>query len=158
MTDQLDDIIAIQMVVSALGLHVDAHRWQELEELFLPVAVELDYTSLRGGEIMYPSARELVGAWEVALPGFTTTNHLIGPALVKITGLRASAEASVVGWHWIDDETIAAGNRWVVGGRYTLRLEKHDNRWLIAALKLTAAWQEGNKALFEEAAKRTKPA
>ncbi len=158
MTDQLDDIVAIQMVVSALGLHVDTHRWRELEALFVAGSVEIDYTSLRGGEIMHPSGREVVGAWEAVLPGFTMTNHLIGPALVKITGLRASAEASVVGWHWIDDDTIAGGNRWVVGGRYTLRLEKHDDRWLITALELTAVWQDGNKALLEEAAKRMKRA
>jgi hypothetical protein len=158
MTDQLEDIIAIQMTVSALGLHVDARRWRELEALFVPGAVELDYTSMHGGEVTHPTGREVVGAWEEVLPGFTMTNHLIGPALVKVTGLRASAEASVVGWHWIDDDAIAGGNRWVIGGRYTLRLEKHDDRWRIAALKLTAAWQEGNKQLLDEAAKRMKPA
>jgi hypothetical protein len=158
MSGQLEDIIAVQMVVSALGLHVDARRWRELEGLFTPGAVELDYTSLRGGEVMHPTGREVVATWETVLPGFTMTNHLIGPAVVKITGLRASAEASVVGWHWIDDETIGGGNRWVVGGRYTLRLEKHEERWLITALKLTTAWQEGNQALLEEAAKRMKSA
>jgi hypothetical protein len=110
MTDRLDDIVAIQAVVSALGLHVDARRWRDLEALFVPGSVELDYTSLRGGDVAHPTGREVVGAWEAVLPGFTTTNHIIGPALVKISGLRAAAEASVVGWHWIDDDTIAGGN------------------------------------------------
>lgn len=157
MIDQLEDIVAIQMVVTALGLHVDGRRWPELEALFVPAGVELDYVSLVGGEITRPSAREVVGGWEAVLPGFTMTHHMIGPPLIVVRGLHASAEAQVVGRHVIDDETIAGGKEWTVGGQYDLRLEKHDERWLIAALKLTATWQEGNRALMQEAARRAKP-
>jgi hypothetical protein len=124
----------------------------------VPSRVEIDYVSLFGGEVTYPSARELVGGWEAVLPGFTMTHHMIGPPLIVVRGLHASAEAQVVGRHVIDDETIAGGGEWIVGGRYDLRLEKHGERWIIAALKLTATWQEGNRALMQAAAKRLKPA
>ncbi len=154
MTDQLDDLIAIQMVVAALGLHVDARRWAELEALFVPDRVELDYRSLVGGDVTHPSARDVVGAWAALLPGFTTTHHAIGPPVIEVRGLHAAAEAAVVGSHWIDEATFMGGNSWIVIGRYRLRLEKHDDRWLIAALTLIATRQEGNQALPQEAAKR----
>lgn len=65
-----------------------------------------------------------------------------------VNGDRATARASVVAEHFLDDE------RWTVGGRYEWMLGARDGAWRIERLALVNAWQAGARDLPARAAER----
>lgn len=72
--------------------------------------VQLDYTSLWGGE-PGPAARdELIGQWQEFMKGWGATQHLTGP--LYVSGDRV--ETHITAHHWRQ----GTGNAWVVHGHY----------------------------------------
>lgn len=151
--DAMDDRFAILELTAAMGARVDARDWAALEALFAET-VTVDYTSLWGGEPATMKAAELMAGWKGLVPGFTRTQHTIGVAAMEIAGDRATANAPVIGHHFIDDPAPAGGRSWVVGGRYFWELERKPESWRIMKLTLGAAWQEGNLDLPKLAGER----
>lgn len=149
----MDERFEVVNTVAALGLYVDALRWNDLLDLLAP-KVTVDYTSLLGGEILSMTREDLIARWQAMLPGFTRTQHLIGGVHVTVTEPFAYAEAPVVAWHVIDDPALAANDTWQVGGRYEIQLEKCSGTWCILALTLAGAWAKGNLDLPELATER----
>ena len=124
-------------LVSNLGLLVDAREWAALEALFCE-QVDVDYTSLNGGEPERAAAADLVGGWRAFLGTLQATQHLIANHVVTLDGDEARVAANVTATH------VAAGDgHWVVGGRYDVRARRTDAGWRVAALTLTVRWQTG---------------
>jgi len=141
MTDR-DEIAEL---TSKLGLLVDARDWDAAEALFCP-RVDLDYTSLNGGEPATLAAGEVVSAWRENLSRLESTHHLIANLVIAIEADEATVAANVTGTHVGD---AAAGDRlWTVGGRYDLRVRREPAGWRIAALTLTVRWATGNQAIM----------
>jgi hypothetical protein len=137
-----DDRAEIASVIGHLGVLVDRREWRELKALFTE-AVEVDYTSLFGGNVEKKSRDALVDGWAAFLPRFTGTEHIIGTAAIEVNGDSARARAPVVGWHFMGKPLTGPSERWVVGGHYDIRLVRQGKQWRITALKLEALWQEG---------------
>ena len=141
MTDR-DEIAEL---ASKLGLLVDARDWRAAEALFCE-QVDLDYTSLNGGEPQRLSPAEIVSAWKQHLGPLEATQHLIANHVVVIEGDEGTAAANVTGTH------VGAGATgdalWTVGGRYDLRVRREAEGWRIAALTLTLRWATGNQAIM----------
>jgi hypothetical protein len=148
----MDDVTLISQAVVAYGLHSDAHRWDDLVQLFTP-EVSVDYTALQGGSPSVHKASDLVESWKGFLPGFSGTSHLIGLPLVTINGNLARAEASFTATHVITDHD-QPDRLWMVGGRYEMSLAKFDDRWHISTVRLVPAWQFGDRDLPAEASRR----
>jgi 3-phenylpropionate/cinnamic acid dioxygenase small subunit len=128
-----------------LGLLIDARDWDAAEALFCD-QVDLDYTSLNGGEPQRLSPGEIVGAWKENLSRLESTHHLIANVVIAIEGDEGTVAANVTGTHVGD---AAAGDRlWTVGGRYDLRVRREPDGWRIAALTLTVRWATGNQAIM----------
>jgi hypothetical protein len=110
---------------------VDDLDWETVRSSFT-TEVEIDYTSLWGGEPETLTADQLIDRWRQLLPGFDATQHLIGPvAVTEADELTASCTMNVRGYHRVGDAT------WMVAGRYVMRLERTDGSdWRIAALTL----------------------
>jgi len=100
-----------------------------------------DYTSLFGGSPQQQTGDELVEQWQALLPGFTATQHLLGPVRVSGSSARAHVRAS----HRVDDA------RWVVAGHYRATLSA-DGR--ISALVLDTYYQDGDLELPAAAQER----
>src|SRR5450755_3778385 len=90
----LADRIEIIELTSNLGLLVDAREWDSLEQLFTD-PVDIDYTSLNGGEPQKLSPSELVGGWRQVLDSLDATQHLIAGQVVTMNGDRATCAANV---------------------------------------------------------------
>jgi hypothetical protein len=101
----------------------------------------IDYTSLFGGSPQQLTGDELVGQWQALLPGFTATQHLLGP--VRVAG--SSARAHVRACHCVDEQ------RWIVAGHYRATLTG-DGR--ISALVLDTYYQDGDPELPATAQQR----
>jgi hypothetical protein len=147
-------MIDIADLIGALAGHVDARRWDSLEQLFAP-QVEADWTSVFGGERQSLKREQLVGNWRQLLPGFTHTTHVIGLPTIAVNGDTARASASVAAWHFIKEPEFAGQDHWLVGGTYEIDFAKSDGGWRISAITLARAWTSGNKDLPRTAGERT---
>ncbi len=132
-------------LTSKLGLLVDARDWRAVEALFCD-RVDLDYTSLAGGEPQQVGPADVVGGWRESLDKLQATHHVIANHVVTLDGDEARVAANVTGTHVRPNDT--GGPLWVVGGRYDLTVRRHDDGWKIAALKLAVLWATGNQQIM----------
>lgn len=136
--------------VVATMLHaVDDLDWKAVRSSFA-TEVGIDYTSLWGGEPETLTADELIDRWRQLLPGFDTTQHLIGPVVVtEVDERTASCTTNVRGYHRI------GGATWMAAGRYIMRLVRADGvGWQIAAMTLRCYYEDGDRGLVDVAIER----
>jgi ketosteroid isomerase-like protein len=138
-----DEIVEL---TSNLGLLVDARDWDAVQRLFCET-VDVDYTSLNGGEPASMPPADLVGGWREMLERLQATQHLIAGQVVRVDGDEATAAANVTATHVRPN--ASGGPHWVVGGRYDFGLRRTDGGWRISALTLIVAWATGNQQILQ---------
>jgi hypothetical protein len=148
----LADRLAITETVSALGLLADQRAWHELQALFAD-PVEVDYTSLNGGEPVTVAPADLIAGWRQNLEHLDATQHLIANHQVTIHGENATCVANVQATHILANHS--GGPIWTVGGRYDIGLRHGPGGWQISGLTLTLQWATGNQHVMTIAAART---
>jgi len=143
-------VLEAQGVVARVAHYIDGRRWPELRALFAD-QVETDYRSLFGGDVQVQPADQLVlEGWRTLLSPLESTQHLLGPIDVEITGQTARAECHVRGYHRAP--AAASGPEWMVAGHYVFSLTRAGESWKITKLVLHATYQTGNRDLLREAA------
>ena len=135
------DEAEIKTIVESVGTLADTGNFEALEELYAP-EVELDYTSLTGGEIELKSPQAIMTQWASVLPGFDRTRHEVSNIKVSSNGQTATATADVTASHWVSDLF------WQVKGHYLYRFAKDEDRWLITAHQLNLVSEEGTRDVF----------
>jgi hypothetical protein len=143
------DRLEILDLVNAFGLHADARRWDDLQQL-LADPVRVDYTSLNGGQPVTTSPAELVSGWRAVLGGLQATQHLIANHHIALDGHRATCTAYVQATHVLPN--ASGGPVWTVGGRYDFALQRSSGAWRIAGLTFTVQWATGNQQIMQLAA------
>jgi SnoaL-like domain len=143
------DRLEILELTTSLGLLVDGRDWGRLERLFAD-PVDVDYTSLNGGDPQSVSPADLVGGWHQALDHLDATQHLIAGQVITLDGDRASCVANVQGTHVLANAT--GGPIWTVAGRYDIGLMRTPDGWRISALSFTVQWATGNQHVMTVAA------
>jgi hypothetical protein len=94
-----------------------------------------------------------VTRWQQLLPGFDATQHLTGPAVVTDDGDgEVSCTTTVRGYHYLRADGDA--RTWTVAGRYRIGLVADGESWRISALTLDVSYEEGDRALVEQASSR----
>jgi hypothetical protein len=142
----IEDRYQVETAVSRLGRLVDDRDWDGLTGL-LAETVEVDYTSLWGGEPEKVAREVLIGRWRDLLTKLDATQHVITNVLPEITGDTATVTANVVAVH---RRTVSTGGPlWTVGGTYHIRLGRGD-AWRIESITLRAAWTDGNLAIMTQ--------
>lgn len=124
--------------VNQMALAADQHDWELCRTCFAD-QVQVDYTSLAGGEPATIPADALMESWQALLPGFTATQHLIGSHVVDQQGNMAECRAHFQATHILDEE------QWVLGGHYHYRLQRSNQAWQITAITMTALWSVGDQ-------------
>ena len=149
----MNDYIAIQDLITRMLFAVDALDWLGVRAAFAD-EVDVDYTSLFGGNAERLPADELIERWQGLLPGFAATQHQTGPVVVSFDGADAAvAETYVRAHHYVDG---VPGGRWVVAGRYTIPVRRGAAGWRITGMRLDAIRQEGDVDLATVAAERVR--
>ncbi|MEM9809511.1 MAG: nuclear transport factor 2 family protein [Cyanobacteria bacterium P01_D01_bin.56] len=120
---------------------IDSLDWQGVRHTFADV-IDVDYTSLTGGEPETIPTDLLMERWRSLLPGFEATQHLLGPFGVDTSNELAKVGAHVRGFHYIANAT--GGSVWIVAGHYNFGLVQQADDWAIAAIQLVVFYQEGN--------------
>lgn len=150
---QLLDRLTITDVVNSVAIDSDAHNWAAVRACFA-ADVQVDYTSLNGGDPATMPADDLIASWRDVLPGFTATHHIVSNHRIAIDGDQATCTAYVHATHYLP--TPFGSPLWKVAGTYTYQLVRAGQGWQITAMTFTAIWGEGNQNLPMLAAERTK--
>ena len=145
----LADRLEILELTSSFGLLIDARDWDALERLF-DDTVQVDYTSLNGGDPQSTTPGELIGGWRGVLDQLDATQHLIAGHVIVLDGDHATCGAAVQGTHVLGNASGAP--IWTVGGRYDFGLVRTAAGWRIRALTLTVQWATGNQHVMQLAA------
>jgi hypothetical protein len=147
--ETLRDRLEIMELTSHLLLLIDAREWAAAERLFTD-RVDVDYTSLNGGQPQTLTPAELVGGWRRTLEHLEATQHLQGNHVISLDDDQATCATNVQGTHVLPNATGAP--TWTVGGRYDFRLNRTPSGWRISAMKLTVKWATGNQQIMQPAA------
>lgn len=140
----LVDRAEIVDVVTAVFDTVDAKNWRVCRELF-EAEVDLDFTSLNGGEPGPATADSLVDGWRTGLHPRKQSFHTVSNFAVTVDGAEAHVTAKGYAYNLLD--AALGGGMWEVWGVYRLRLVRQAQGWKVAALAFDAWHSRGDEAV-----------
>ncbi len=131
--------VEVVKTITDIAAGADRHDWRRVRAAMAD-EITTDYTSLFGGEPVTQKADELVKNWAAFLPGFDSTHHMItNHTVIDTDGERAIAEADFTATHQIGEAL------WILGGRYSYRLNKSDAGWVVISITMQALWETGDR-------------
>lgn len=142
---ELRDHASISRTCTMSAWLADRRDWAAFPKVFAE-EVDLDYTSLNGGEPLRLPRQSLLDGWTVALGGLDATQHLVSNHLVTLNGDTAECTASVLATHILANDQ--GDPIWTVGGHYLYNLVRTEDGWRISGLTMTADWTSGNRDIM----------
>jgi hypothetical protein len=137
--EQAMDGTEITSVVNRITILSDLRDWANVRQCFTD-QVDVDYTSLTGGEPEVIAADALVQRWKTAFEStFKTTQHLLGSHVITIQGNAATCLSHFQARHVALD--VSKGI-WTLGGHYNHDLVKTSSGWRVRGMKMTRTWEE----------------
>ncbi|MBD3885773.1 nuclear transport factor 2 family protein [Phormidium tenue FACHB-886] len=130
--------------VNAVGFFADRQDWAVVRRQFAE-EVDMDYTSLAGGEPVRVKADDLIRGWEQGLSALPATQHMITNHQVTVEGDEAQCLSSFRAWHYSPNDE--GSPLWHLYGYYTHRFQRTAEGWKIISMTLTKTAAEGNFAL-----------
>jgi 3-phenylpropionate/cinnamic acid dioxygenase small subunit len=147
-TNDRDEIVD---ATTRMAWFADRRDWDALLTVFAD-EVDLDYTSLTGGEPARLKAADVVAGWRAGLGGLDATQHLVSNHLVEVDGDRAVVTAQFQAVHVLANPH--GDPTWTLGGHYRFGLVRADGGWRIDAVTMTTTWATGNQHIMTPAAQR----
>lgn len=144
------DAMEIIQQITRMAWLADRRDWDRLGGVFAD-QVDMDYTSLTGGEPARVAADDVVAGWRAGLGGLDATQHLVSNHLVRVDGDRAVATAQFQAVHVLVNPH--GDPTWTLGGHYRFGLVRKDDGWRIDAVTLTTSWATGNQQIMTLASK-----
>jgi ketosteroid isomerase-like protein len=136
------DGIEITNVVNRIAIMSDLRDWEAVRDCFTE-QVNVDYTSLAGGQPEAIAADALVERWKsVFETTFKTTQHLLGSHSITINGDIATCVSHFQAHHIPLDSTK---DPWTLGGYYSHELVRQNSQWLVSRMKMVWTWEDGQR-------------
>jgi hypothetical protein len=140
--ESIADELEIRRVVDEIDDLCDAKNWKKLRALFTD-EIEVDFSSLAGGEPSAMPADDLVAAWKTNLFADKKTYHQRGNHRIKISGDAAEVRSKAYAFNLL--ETGAVTGLWEVWGIYTHRLLRVNSGWKCAGMTLEVVHRRGDE-------------
>jgi hypothetical protein len=141
MIASMSDHIEIIDLVNSIFDTVDAKDWDTARTLFEPT-VEVDFTSLDGGEPATITSDQLVGAWRQGLHSKKKSFHLVGHYRIRTDGDTATVAVKGYSYNALDDDL--GGAMWEVWGAYDIPLRRTEAGWRAAGISFHAWHSRGD--------------
>lgn len=138
------DTLAVIDLVNAIFDGTDAKDWGGLAELFEDV-VDVDFTSLAGGEPARIPATALIDGWRTGLHARKRTLHLAGNHRVRLSG--DTATVTVKGYAFNALDAGLGGGVWEVWGAYRVGAHRSPAGWRCTAFAFDAWRTAGDDAV-----------
>jgi hypothetical protein len=140
---QVRDRQEIINTINQIGLTADLRDWSACQACFAE-SVEVDYTSLMGGEPNIVSPDALTKQWQTFFDNtFKTTQHLIGSHSIIHNGNTATSLSQFQAHHVLLNPT--KDQTWTLGGLYNHELVHTVNGWRVRKMKMTWTWEAGSR-------------
>jgi len=136
------DELAIRAVVDEIDNTCDAKDWEACRSFFAD-EVEVDFTSLAGGEPARISADDLIGAWKTNLYAEKKTYHQRGNHRIEIAGDSATVFSKAYAFNLLESSEV--NGLWEVWGNYTHALKRTATGWKCTAMRLDVIHQRGDE-------------
>ena len=136
------DVEAIRLVVDGIDDAVDRKDWTVCRAFFAD-ELQVDFTSLAGGEPGPMAADDLVGAWRANLPAGKPSFHLRSNHRVAVDGDAATCVSKGYALNVLPRAT--GGGDWEVWGWYTHTLERGPGGWRCTGMALEVVHARGNE-------------
>ena len=140
LSDQHDIINTVQQIF----IQTDERNWDRVAACFAD-PLQLDYTSMNGGEPARMSPQQVIESWQGVLPGFEATQHSISNFQVNVTGDKAMVKCYGTAVHYLPTED--GPDTWTVVGTYDFHLVKSNDQWKADHMKFNFKFMEGNQNL-----------
>lgn len=129
----------IQAMITKLAATADRRDWTGLRTIFAD-EVNVDYTSVTGGQPSKVSGDDLVAGWNKGLSGYAQTKHHFGDISVKVDGDVATASFTGQATHLKTD-----GSRWSCGGDYVYTFHRTAAGWRANNAQFNMKWEQGQR-------------
>lgn len=136
------DELAIRLVVDEIDNSCDAKDWEKCRSFFAD-EVEIDFTSLVGGEPAKISADDLIGAWKTNLFTEKKTYHQRGNHRIEIDEDKATVFSKAYAFNLLESGEISG--LWEVWGNYIHNLVRTERGWKCSGIKLEVVHQRGDE-------------
>lgn len=123
---------------------VDAKDWDVVERLFEPM-VDVDFTSLNGGEPATITNVQLVDGWRQGLHSKKKSFHLVGHHRVRLSADSATVALKGYAYNVLDEDL--GGGMWEVWGSYDISLTRGDAGWRVDGLAFHAWHSRGDASV-----------
>lgn len=143
------DEAAISSIIQSVAALADRGDFETLESLFAD-EVQVDYTSLFGGEVETYIPESLMTIWASVLPGFDQTYHAISNIRIDVDEDEATATADGIANHYLNEDY------WQVTGQYRYRLMRQTDGWQITQITFELIDEKGDRTLLELARTRAR--
>lgn len=132
---------------------VDTLDWAAVRACFTD-RIDVDYTSLWGGEAQTMPVDDLVSGWTELATGYDATQHITGPIVVTYENAdRIDCTTTFRAYHHVIED--GGASTWLVAGRYDIRLQRESDGWRIAAITLHLGYEDGDRRLVDLARQRS---
>jgi hypothetical protein len=139
---QIADQLAIRLIVDEIDNACDAKDWEQCRAFFSG-EVEVDFTSLAGGEPAKISADDLIQAWKTNLFAEKKTFHQRGNHRIEIEDDAATVFSKAYAFNLLESGEVTG--LWEVWGNYTHDLVRTETGWKCSGMKLEVIHQRGDE-------------
>lgn len=136
------DEAAIRRVVDEIDNACDLKQWKRCRSYFAD-EIEVDFTSLAGGEPGAMKADELIEAWKTNLFSEKKTFHQRSNHSIKINGDSAEVFSKAYAFNLL--ETGEVTGFWEVWGNYTHALRRTEKGWKVTKMTLDVIYRRGDE-------------
>ncbi|MFH2043521.1 MAG: nuclear transport factor 2 family protein [Pseudomonadota bacterium] len=145
--DRTEIIDVVIRYATSIGLH----DWAGLRSCYTD-QVEIDYTSMIGGNPIVFKADDWVTWARENASGFESVMHYTSNDVVTINGDEATCMSYVHSEFYLPNDKV--DSMWSGGGYYTNGMIRTSEGWKINKTKLTVKWSKGSQELFAIAKER----
>jgi SnoaL-like domain len=139
---KIADELAIRLIVDEIDNACDAKDWEKCNSFFAD-EIEVDFTSLSGGEPAKISADDLINGWKANLFTEKKTYHQRGNHRIEIDGDTATVFSKAYAFNLLESGEITG--LWEVWGNYNHTLKRTNEGWKCSGMTLKVIHQRGDE-------------
>jgi hypothetical protein len=140
----LQDLLAKDAIldtINRLFIGTDSRDWAMVRDALAP-RLQVDMTSLAGGQPAEMAGADLAEAWETGLKPIQAIHHQTGNYRVTVLGDQAEAFCYGTAIHY--RPTRSGRNVRTFVGSYDFRLARLETKWRITSFRFNLKYVDGN--------------
>jgi hypothetical protein len=145
-TRLLSDEHEIRQIADLLFIYTDLKDWFAARNLYVNGLIEVDMSSLVGGEPVQMTADALFAGFKTGLHSGKLSHHMATNYRTTITGDQAELWAHGYAWNRLL-EYQGGSDLWETWGNYRLTFRRTPNGWKMDSFRYYAKYNRGNEAV-----------